>query len=343
LGWAAVGVVAMALVAWLATRPGSAAAPTGGDLPTEIAAADLPAGLSLGTLVIPTSPTRLLETGSHVGQQKIDGLHGQANARYGVAELDGGQFLVDAGTRRPTSGQGGRSGTVVSSELYLVTPATGTARLIFSGFESAVPGVDGASVLLALPYTGDSQTVLRLSVASPPVSADLTAPAGRKLIGESVAGLVYESATGTEHRGVEVVNGDSVRYASQSPAVAVGRTSLAVWRPGEGLVVVQLQDHPPYAAERRVPGVVAGSVGAAQFSRDGRFLAIDAVDSANAHTVWVLELATGRWSRLPGTPVRTDELQLLWNSEAGVLAVTTGTRDTVLWRPGEPTAYTAAS
>ena len=343
LGWAAVGLVAVALVAWLTPRPAVDGGPTDPDaaVPSEIAADGLPAGLSLGTLIIPTQPTRLVETGSHVGQRQLSGLHGQSNARSTVAELDGAQFLVVADTRRATSGLAGRSVAVALPELYVVTPATGTARSIARGFTSAVPSADGASALIA--WDG-GPWVTRLGLDPEQASEDFAAPPGRDLIGESVTGIVYATFTGVDHTmaGVEVVAADSgvVRYASGRPAVAVGRTSLALWRPGEGLVVVELHDRPPYATERPVPGVVEGSIGTAQFSRDGRYLAADVVDSpAEVHTVRVLDLSTGAWSQLPGTPVRATELRLLWNSRAGVLAVTTGARDTVLWRPGDPAAY----
>ncbi len=339
--WLAVGVVAVSLIAWLATRPGSAGGPTGGDAPTELAAADLPAGLSLGTLVIPTRPTRLVQTGSHRGQRSIDGLVRSAGTTYSAAELGGGGFLVTAQPQGELS------------RLYTVSATTGRATPIISGFveapwdrvvgTSAVPGADGASVLLVLGLADRSQLVVRLDFVGESVGDDIVTPAGRELVGDSVAGLVYETGTGTEHMSVEVVDGGTLRYSSDGPAVAAGRTTLALWRPGEDLVVVDLHDRAPYATERRVSGVVEGSIGTAQFSRDGRYLAIDAVDDGNAHTVSVLDLATDRWLRLPGTPVRADELHMLWNSEAGVLAVTTGARDTVLWRPGDPVAYSAAS
>jgi hypothetical protein len=116
----------------------------------------------------------------------------------------------------------------------------------------------------------------------------------------------------------------------------------------DALVLVELRDQAPYASERRVPfpGAALVPPGAApaagRFSVDGRYLAVDTVDrEQQTHTVWVLDLTTDTWTQLPGTPVRTGEVHLLWNSHVGVLAVTTGSSDTVLWRPGDPVVYAA--
>ena len=59
------------------------------------------------------------------------------------------------------------------------------------------------------------------------------------------------------------------------------------------------------------------------------------------HTVQVLDLQTGEWSTLPGTPVRVagdeDALAMAWSGD--VLGIVAANGDAVLWRPGDPVAY----
>jgi hypothetical protein len=340
----AVGVIATALLVWLAyhaSRPDpsdqSALAPSEPPvaamspdprLPGEPLMVDeLVAGIDLGTLVVPTRPPQMVDTVRRTSQP-ISGLPAAPGLSYGVADLGGGRFLVTARDPYP------------ATEAFLVTTASGVARPVVTG-DDVIPGADGVSVLVTRMDRRGLRSVQRYGLDGGAVGAPVTLRQDEAVTHDTVAGWLFVSWNGWQLRD-PATGAERGRYRTP---LAAAPTVLAYTAEG-GVTVVGLDTGSVEAPQnmRWIAVPEATSLVAAVFQPAGRHLALHAVDPATArHSVLVLDLVTGKWSTLPGTPVRlaarTEALSLSWSGDVLSVVVPDGT--VVLWRPGSPTAYAA--
>ncbi len=334
-------VAVMALGAWLVylerTPPPSAPATTTAvevmtiapptidpNLPTAIVADQLPAGIDLGTVVVPTRPPRLVDTVSGTSQP-IVGVPDGAGTAYEVYDLGGGHFLVTV--REPRG----------DTQAFLVTSPDAAAVPVAAG-DSVVVGADNTSILVTRTDQAGQRSVQRYDLAGTAVGAPVPTVADEFLDEETVAGWLFVYWDGWRLR--DPVTGEE--RAQYRYLLAAEPTTLAYAAADGGLTAITLAGDARDAVKVHTSPPPVVNVFAARFSPGAHYLAVHGADSTvTAHTVLVLDLATGRWTALPGTPARLGPegraLSMAWAGD--VLAVVTPDGDAVLWRPTDPAAY----
>ena len=210
------------------------------------------------------------------------------------------------------------------------------AQLVAVG-DHVVPGADGASVLVT--RTTGVRQVQRYGLDGSPWGDPVDLAEGEDLAFETVAGWVFASLDGGQLRDPAQPRQPGGFFTPYDATP----TELAYVPWDGGLIVAGLAPGGRFTYLKPVtlPG---GSrvLASAALRGDGRRLAVHTVIPPDAaHAVHVVDLETGTWTAMPGTPVRVaadgEALTVAWTGD--VLAVVTATGEAVLWRPGDPQVY----